>query len=304
MAQILDEVSRTFSEFLLVPRLTKTSHTPGNVNLKSPVAKFKAGATSSLMLNTPFVSASMQSVSGVDLAIALARKGGLAFIYCSQSIESQAEMIARVKSHKAGFVQSDSNLRPDNTLAEAVALRSKTGHSTIPVTLDGTKNGTFVGIITDKDFWEFEDDLNAKISQYMTAKENVVFGTIGLTLHEANLLLHRNKKECLPVLDAQGNLQALVFKKDYIDHCNNPFELLDERKRIAVGAGINTHDYKDRVPALIEAGADVLCFDSSDGYSEFQRDAAVWVRKRFGSKIVLGGGNVVDGEGFSYLVKE
>jgi len=304
VAQMLDEVSRTFSEFLLVPRLTKNSHTPNNVDLKSPMAKFKKGSASSLVLNTPFVSASMQAVSGADLAIGLARKGGLAFIYCSQAIESQAEMIARVKSHKAGFVQSDSNLRPDASLSDAVALRGKTGHSTIPVTHDGTGNGRFLGILTDKDFWEFEDDLKAKVSQFMTAKENVVFGTVGISLHEANLLLHKNKKECLPILDATGNLQSLVFKKDYVDHCNNPCELLDERKRIAVGAGINTHDYKDRVPALVEAGVDVLCFDSSDGYSEFQRDAAVWVRKNFGGKVLLGGGNVVDGEAFSYLVNE
>ena len=161
VAKILDEVSRTFSEFLLVPRLTKKSHTPGNVNLKSPVAKFRKGEAPSLVLNTPFVSASMQSVSGAELAISLARKGGIAFIYCSQSIENQAEMIARVKSHKAGFVQSDSNLRPQASLADALALRGKTGHSTIPVTHDGSRNGKFLGILTDKDFWEFEDDLTA-----------------------------------------------------------------------------------------------------------------------------------------------
>ena len=229
------------------------------------------------MLNIPFVSASMQSVSGVDLSIALARKGGLSFIYCSQSIESQAEMASRVKLHKAGFVQSDSNLRPDNTLAEAVALQYKTGHSTIPVTHDGAKNGTFLGILTDKDFWEFEDDLQEPVSEYMTGKENVVYGQIGISLHDANLLLHRHKKECLPILDPNGCLHSLVFKKDYVDHRNNPYELLDEKKRIAVGAGINTHDYKSRVPALVEAGADVLCFDSSDGYTEFQRNAALWV---------------------------
>jgi IMP dehydrogenase len=304
MAKILDEISRTFSEFLLIPRLTANSHVPERVDLKTPVAKFKRGEASSLTLNIPFVSASMQSVSGVDLSIALARKGGLSFIFCSQSVESQAEMVSRVKLHKAGFVQSDSNLRPDNTLAEAVALQYKTGHSTIPVTHDGAKNGKFLGILTDKDFWEFEDDLQAPVSEYMTGKENVVYGQIGVSLHDANLLLHRHKKECLPILDPNGCLHSLVFKKDYVDHRNNPCELLDEKKRIAVGAGINTHDYKDRVPALVEAGADVLCFDSSDGYTEFQRDAALWVRKRYGKDVVLGGGNVVDGEAFDYLVKE
>ncbi len=304
MARLLDEVSRTFSEFLLIPRLTKAIHSPENVVLKTPIARVSKNSGAPFLLNIPFVSASMQSVSGVDVAIALARKGGLAFIYSSQPIASQAEMVSKVKLHKAGFVQSDSNLRPDDTLAAAVALQRKTGHSTIPVTHDGTKNGKFLGILTDKDFWEFEDDLNAHVSEYMTSRENVVYGTVGISLHDANLLLHRHKKECLPVLDSDGYLRSLVFKKDYIDHRNNPFELLDEKKRIAVGAAINTHDYKERVPALVDAGADVLCIDSSDGYSEFQKEAAVWIRSKYGNSIILGGGNVVDAEAFNYLVKE
>jgi IMP dehydrogenase len=301
---MINEISRTFSEFLLIPRLTKTAHAPEKVVLKTPVAKFTKNATSPLSLYIPFVSASMQSVSGAELAIALARKGGLAFIYCSQPVAEQAEMVSKVKSHKAGFVQSDSNLRPDDTLAAALELRRKTGHSTIPVTHDGTKNGKLLGILTDKDFWEFEDNLDSHVSDYMTARENVVYGTIGISLHEANILLHRHKKECLPVLDAKGYLQSLVFKKDYIDHYNNPFELLDDQKRFAVGAAVNTHDFTERVPALVDAGADVLCFDSSDGFSEYQKEAALWVREKYGDTVVVGGGNIVDAEAFTYLVKE
>jgi len=304
VAKIIEEISRTFSEFLIIPGLTTKEHVPSNVDLKAPVARFKKGSQSSFELNIPFVSASMQAVSGADMAIGLARKGGLAFIFCSQSIESQAEMVSRVKQHKAGFVHSDSNLRPDNTLAEAVALSKRTGHSTIPVTHDGSKNGTFLGIITDKDFWEFEDDLHVHVSQFMTAKENVVFGELGISLHDANRLLHQRKKECLPILDKNGNLQFLVFKKDYVDHINNPYEMLDEKKRLAVGCGVNTHDYKERVPALVGAGADVLCFDSSDGYTEFQRDAALWVREKYGDSVAIGGGNVVDGSAFRYLAHE
>jgi IMP dehydrogenase len=304
VAKILGEVSRTFSEFLLIPRLTTRQNVPANVDLRTPMGKFKRGAGRPFTLNIPFVSASMQAVSGADLAIALARKGGLAFIYCSQSIESQAEMVVRVKQHKAGFVPSDSNLGPDSTLADAVALSKRTGHSTMPVTHDGSRNGKFLGILTDKDYWEFEDDLTAPVSKYMTAKENVVFGRTGISLHEANRLLRRHKKECLPILDGKGCLQSLVFKKDYIDHIKNPNEVLDERKRLAVGCGVNTHDYKQRVPALIDAGADVLCFDASDGYTEFQKDAALWTRKQFGKRVVIGGGNVVDAEAFLFLVRE
>jgi len=304
VAKILDEISRTFSEFLIIPGLTTKEHIPAKVTLKTPVAKFEKGGSSSFTLNMPFVSASMQAVSGTDMAIGLARKGGLAFLFCSQSIESQADMVSRVKQHKAGFVPSDSNLKPTNTLADAVALNKRTGHSTMPVTDDGTKTGLFLGILTDKDFWEFEDNLSAPVSQYMTTKENVIYGEVGISMHDANKLLRDKKKECLPILDKTGRLQALVFKKDYVDHINNPDELLDEKKRLAVGCAVNTHDYKERVPALIAAGADVLSFDSSDGYTEFQRDASVWVREKYGDSVVIGGGNVVDAEGFLYLVKE
>lgn len=304
MAKIIDEVSRTFSEFLLIPRLTKSNHIPKNVSLKTPVGRFATGQKPKFVLNIPFVSASMQSVSGPEMAISLARNGGLSFIYCSQTIDQQVAMISKVKTHKAGFVPSDSNLRPDNSLSDALAIRKKTGHSTMPVTIDGTGTGLFVGILTDKDFWEYEDNLNAPVSEYMTPKEHVVYGNSGISLHEANSLLRKHKKECLPILDAEGRLQSLVFKKDYFDHMNNPDELLDSHKRLAVGAGVNTHDYKDRVPALINAGVDVLCFDSSDGYSEFQKDAVLWCRKKYGDDIVIGGGNVVDGDAFRYLVEE
>lgn len=304
MAKILDDVSRTFSEYLLIPRLTRTRHLPGNVSLETPIARSEDGGEPKLKLNIPFVSASMQAVSGTEMAVALARRGGLAFIYCSQPIEDQAAAIKRVKSRKAGFVESDSNVKPDTPLREAVKLTRRTGHSTLAVTHDGTNRGKFLGILTDKDFWELEDDLDMPVSAYMTSVENVVHGKVGVSLHDANALLRKHKKECLPVLDRRGHLQSLVFKKDYVDHMNNPDELLDDEKRLCVGAGINTHDYRERVPALIEAGVDVLAFDSSDGYSEFQRDAALWVRKHHGSSVVLGGGNVVSAEGFRYLAEE
>ncbi len=304
MARINDDISRTFSEFLLIPQLTSKKHQPANVSLCTPLARYHTGDTSRRMLNVPFVAASMQAVSGPELAIALARCGGLAFIYCSQTIDNQAAMVNRVKNHKAGFVASDSNLRPDNTLAEAVALARRTGHSTMPVTEDGSARGVFVGILTDNDYWEYEDELKAPVRDFMTPRKEVVFGTVGISLHEANSLLRRNKLKCLPILDGDGRLHSLVFKKDYLDHRNNPDELLDDHKRLMVGAGVNTHDYQDRVPALVDAGVDVVCFDSSDGYSEFQRDAALWTRERYGDRLVIGGGNVVDAGAFRFLAQE
>ncbi|MCL2181868.1 MAG: IMP dehydrogenase [Chitinispirillia bacterium] len=304
MATIIDEVSRTFSEYLLIPRLSRSEHQVKNVSLRAPVSRYKAGAEPEFWLNIPFVTASMQSVSGPDMAIALAREGGLAFIYCSQTVKSQAEMIAKVKSHKAGFVASDSNLKPTDTLGYALNLRRKTGHSTMAVTGDGTTNGIFLGILTDKDYWEFDEDLSRPVSDFMTPADKVVLGQTGISLHEANVLLHKRKKECLPILDQEGHLQAMVFKKDYVDHRNNPDELLDVQKRFAVGAGINTHDYRERVPALVDAGADVLCLDASDGYSEFQKEAALWIREKYGNSVAIGGGNVVHGDAFRYLAEE
>jgi IMP dehydrogenase len=306
MAKIIDEVSRTFSEYLLIPRLSRAEHQVGNVSLCAPVARFRrsAGEKPRFSLNLPFVSASMQSVSGPEMAIALARLGGLAFIYCSQTIEAQAAMVGKVKAHKAGFVPSDSNLRPDATLADAAALSRRTGHSTIPITDDGTGNGLFLGILTEKDYWEFDDDLSRPVREFMTGREKVILAQLGITLHEANKQLRKCKKECLPILDDRGRLHSLVFKKDYVDHINNPNELLDGQKRFAVGAAVNTHDYKERVPALVEAGADAICIDASDGYSEFQRDAALWIRERYGDAVVVGGGNIVHGDAFRYLAEE
>jgi len=304
MATILPDISRTFSEYLLIPRLTEKKHLPSNVSLKAPIARCKKGETPRLCLNIPFVSACMQAVSGVQMGISLARRGGVAFIFCSQPIDKQASMVSRVKLHKAGFVASDSNIKPETKLKDAIALIRKTGHSTVAVTHDGTNRGKFLGILTDKDFWEYEDDLQKPASHFMTPKEKVVFGTVGISLHDANSLLHKHKKECLPILDEKGNLDSLVFKKDFVDHRNNPEELLDADKRLVVAAGINTHDYKERVPALVEAGADILSIDSSDGYSEFQKETSLWIRKKYGDAVAVGGGNVVSADAFRYLAQE
>ncbi len=304
MARILTDLSRTFSEYLLVPRLTRKENVPRNVSLVCPIIRFKSGETPRLSLNIPVVSASMQAVSGSDMGIALARHGGMAFVFCSQSIESQAAMIAKIKSHKAGFVRSDSNVKPTATLQELLDLMRRTGHSTVAVTEDGTNTGKFSGIITDKDFWEFEDDLSSPVKAHMTPKEKVFHGQVGITLKEANHLLYKHKKEALPILELDGRLNSLVFKKDYVDHINNPLELLDSRKRLVAAAGINTHDYRERLPALVAAGVDVVSFDSSDGFSEFQKEASLWARGQYGDTLVIGGGNVVSAEGFRYLVEE
>ena len=303
MAKILEDISRTFNEYLLLPNLTDERCIPQNVSLRTPLVKFKKGEEAKYYANVPMVSAIMQSVSGEQMGIALAREGGVAFIYGSQSIESQAQMVYHVKKHKAGFVISDSNVKPTATLKEVVELVEKTGHSTVMITDDGTENGKFLGLVTDKDYRLSRDNLDDKIEKFMTPKEEVVWAEEGISLSEANDLIWENKKASLPILTKEGNLKYLVFRKDYEDRKNNPNSLLDENKRYIVGAGINTRDYEERVPALVEAGVDMICMDSSDGYSVWQKKTIDFVREKYGDSVKIGAGNVVDREGFMYLAE-
>jgi len=305
MAFYFEEPSHTFSEYLLVPGYSSENCIPSNVSLKTPLVKYnkKAGEQSPLSMNIPMVSAVMQAVSDDKMAIALAQEGGISFIFGSQSIENQAAMISRVKSYKAGFVTSDSNVRPDQTLEEVIELSKKTGHSTCAVTEDGTAHGKLVGIITSKDFRISHCKPNSKVKDYMTPLEDMVTGQEGITLSQANEIIWDNKINQLPVVDKKGNLVSLIFRKDYSTHQNNPLELLDSAHRYIVGAGINTRDYMERVPALIKAGADVFVLDSSEGYSYWQAKALKDIHEKFGKDVKVGAGNVVDAEGFNFLAE-
>ena len=303
MAFYYKEVSHTFNEYLLGPGYSSSECVPANVSLKTPLVKFKKGEEPALSLNVPLVSAIMQSVSGEKLAIALAREGGVSFIYGSQSIEDEAAMVARVKAFKAGFVVSDSNLRPDQTLADVLALKEKTGHSTVAVTDTGSSNGKLLGIVTSRDYRVSRMDRSAKVADFMTPFDSLVYAYDDVTLKEANDIIWDHKLNALPIIDREQNLKYMVFRKDYDSHKENPNELLDGHKRYVVGAGINTRDYEERIPALIAAGADVLCIDSSEGYSEWQKRTIEFVRAKYGDAVKIGAGNVVDREGFLFLAE-
>ena len=303
MAIYLNDVSRTFGEYLLIPGLTTKECIPANVSLKTPLVKFKSGEKSAIELNIPFVSAIMQSVSGPKLAIELARNGGLSFIFGSQPIESQADMVRKVKKFKAGFVISDSNLTPENTLADVLELVRRTEHSTIGVTDDGTPNGKLLGMVTSRDYREGKDPIDMKVKDFMTPFAKLIVGELGMTLKEANQIIWDHKLNCLPIIDDNQRLQYFVFRKDYDNHIENPNELLDSHKKLMVGAGINSRDFKERVPALVDAGVDVLVVDSSDGFSEWQYETIRWIKETYNEEVKVGGGNVVDKEGFLYLVK-
>lgn len=304
MAYYFNEPSRTFNEYLLVPGYSSAQCVPANVSLKTPVVKFKKGQEECpLTMNIPLTSAIMQSVSGDRLAVALAKEGGISFIYGSQSVESEAAMVKKAKDYKAGFVRSDSNITPDATLADIIALKQKTGHSTVAVTQNGQPNGQLLGIVTSRDYRISRMQPDEKVSAFMTPLEKLITATDGVSLKEANNIIWDNKLNSLPVVDENGNLCYFVFRKDYDSHKNNPLELLDSGKRYVVGAGINTRDYAERVPALVTAGADVLCIDSSEGFSEWQKLTLEYIRKNYGDKVKCGAGNVVDREGFLFLAE-
>lgn len=301
MAFYYSEVSHTFSEYLLVPGYSDVNCIPSNVSLQTPLVKYKKGETPALSLNVPMVSAIMQSVSGDKMGVALAKEGGISFIYASQSVESQAAMVAKVKHYKAGFVVSDTNLKPDDTLEDVLRLKSETGHGTMPVTIDGKPNSQLVGLVTSRDYRVSRLDKNVKVKEFMTPASKIIYAKNTDTLSQCNDLIWDHKLNTLPVVDDDFNLCYLVFRKDYDADKEHPLACLDAEKRYLVGAGINTRDYEERVPALIEAGADVLCIDSSEGFSEWQALTIKWIREKYGDKVKVGAGNVVNKEGFEFL---
>ena len=304
MAIYCQEPSRTFSEYLLIPGYTSRECIPANVTLRTPLLKYRKGEEECpLMLNIPLTSAIMQSVSNDTMAIALAKEGGISFIYGSQTIEDEAAMVARVKNYKAGFVVSDSNLKPGQTLNDVIALFEETGHSTMAVTADGTANGKLLGIVTGRDYRVSRMALDTPVAEFMTPFEHLITAQESTTLKDANDIIWEHKLNSLPIIDKNGNLKYLVFRKDYAQHKENPQELLDASKRYVVGAGINTLDYEKRVPALVEAGADVLCIDSSEGYTVWQEQTLAFIREKYGDTVKVGAGNVVDRDGFLFLAK-
>ena len=302
MAYYYPEPSHTFSEYLLVPGFTSEECVPDNVSLKTPLVKYRKGEEECpLSLNIPLVSAIMQAVSNDTLAVALAKEGGMSFIYGSQSIEDEAAMVRRVKSSKAGFVISASNLTPDDTLADVLALKEKNGFSTIAITADATPTGKLLGLVTSRDYRVTRMSTDVPVREFMTPREKLITAPAATTLKEANDIIWDHKLNALPVVDDNDHLMYFVFRKDYSEHKEHPLALQDADKRYVVGAGINSRDFAERVPALVEAGADILCIDSSEGYSVWQKKTIDFIREKYGDTVKVGAGNVVDGEGFRFL---
>ena len=292
--RIIYDPSRTLMEFRLLPGLTTESSSTANISLKTPLV-YSADKKSKHHLNIPIVAAAMQSVSGADMGIEMAKAGGVAFIFCSQSIESQAAMVRKIKTHKAGFVNPQT-VTPEMKIRQMYEIREKTGYSTFPVV---DKNNVFLGLISKYDY-----DLGlhgeASVGERMISHDACEVGYEITDLSAANTKLLESHKSVLPILDKKGHLKSLVFRKDIDDHLNNPCEMHDSKQRLVAVAAVNTHDYRERIKALVEAEVDVVSVDSSDGYSEYLLETVLWTKENYPDLPVIGG-NIITAPAFRYL---
>ncbi|MCJ1676389.1 IMP dehydrogenase [Streptomyces sp. APSN-46.1] len=300
--KILDETSRTLNEFLLLPGLTTEECTPQNVDLTTSVVRHKVGEDSPVRIATPLVSAIMQAVSSPKLAVALAQSGGLSFVHQNQPIADQADDVRAVKRHKAGFRTSEVNVKPSTTLGEVARLLAEVDQGVAVVTENGSADGKFLGVIGLEDFHTKRHGAGEIVTARMRPRDQLRTAPSTISLSEANELIWEQRLDVLPVVDGD-RLASLVLKRDYQAHKTFHIASVDDQKRFRVGAGINSRDFEERVPALVEAGADVLCLDSSDGYSVYQKKALESVRAKYGNDVFVGAGNVVDGRAFRYLAE-
>ncbi len=290
------EPSRTLGEFRLLCGLTTRTCTVDRIDLRSHLFADRQGCRP-LVLNTPVLAAAMQAVSGSTMGIEMARLGGAAVLFCSQTAADEADMVRRVKNHRAGFVEPRT-VPPSLTIAELHAIHRETGFSNFPVV---DPAGHLLGLIGRRDY-----DLLAHapqpVSERMIPRSGLDVGVEVTDLPTAHHLLVAGHQAVLPIVDREDRLLFLVFRKDIQDHLDNPAQVVDEAGRLLCLAAINTLDYADRVPALVEAGADALVIDSSDGYSVFQAETLEWIAARWPDLPVMGG-NVINAEGFHFLVK-
>ena len=303
MAYYYPDPSHTFSEYLLVPGYTSEECVPDHVSLKTPLVKYRKGQEDCpISLNIPMVSAIMQSVSNDTLAIALAKEGGLSFIFGSQSIESEAEMVRRVKSNKAGFVPSASNLTSEHTLADVLALKEKNGFSTVAITEDATPNGKLLGIVTSRDYRVSRMSTDLKVREFMTPREKLVTAPASTTLKEANDIIWEHKLNALPIVDENFHLTGLVTIKDIEKQIKYPLSAKDDQGRLLCGAGVGiTGNMMERVDALVAAHVDVIVVDSAHGHSKNILEAVKKIKAKYPDLQVIAG-NIATGAAAQALI--
>ena len=280
----------TFDDVLLIPG--KSDVEPKDVNISTHLTK-------KIKLNTPLMTAAMDTVTESEMAIAIAREGGIGIIHKNMSIEAQADMVDRVKRSENGVITNPFYLSPEKTVAEADELMGKFKISGVPI----CENGKFVGIITNRDMaFLSEEDFNQPISAVMT-KENLITAPVGTTLQEAKELLKKHKVEKLPLIDENGNLGGLITIKDIEKSIQYPNSSRDEKGRLLCGAAIGaTPDVLDRVEALVKAGADVLVLDSAHGHNSNIVKSVAKVKAAY-PDVQLIAGNVATAEATHDLIE-
>ena len=280
----------TFDDVLLIPG--KSDVEPKDVNISTHLTK-------KIKLNTPLMTAAMDTVTESEMAIAIAREGGIGIIHKNMSIEAQADMVDRVKRSENGVITNPFYLSPEKTVAEADELMGKFKISGVPI----CENGKFVGIITNRDMaFLSEEDFKQPISAVMT-KENLITAPVGTTLQEAKELLKKHKVEKLPLIDEKGNLGGLITIKDIEKSIQYPNSSRDEKGRLLCGAAIGaTPDVLDRVDALVKAGADVLVLDSAHGHNSNIVKSVAKVKAAY-PDVQLIAGNVATAEATHDLIE-
>jgi IMP dehydrogenase len=307
MAVIKKDYSRSISEFTirdlaLLPAFIPKDLTHDKIELSTAITKYSKKEEARIKLSRFLISADMQAVTGPEMAVGMAREGCLGVIFCSQSIETQAAMVKKVKRYKAGFV-SPEVISPDSSIEFLIQRMQETGYSKFFVTEDGESHGKFLGLITDNDF-DPDVHLGLKVRDRMIHARNMFVAyddEIGYDISKAIKKIAESHYPVMPVVFRDNRLRDAVFRKDIKQLKINPYESLDSKKRYLVGAAINTHDYKERVPALVEAGADILFISTSHGYTDFVKETLQFVKDNFDVPIV--GGNIVTKEGFHFIVE-
>lgn len=291
-AQVAERFAKealTFDDVLLTPGYTETL--PADVDLRVQLHE-------RLHLNIPVISAAMDTVTESELAIALARQGGIGVIHRNLTIEQQVEEVDKVKRSESGMIVDPITLPPDATLAAAEGVMSRYRISGVPI---ADTTGKLVGILTNRDV-RFATDYNRPISDYMTA-ENLVTAHIGTTLAEAQEILHRYRIEKLPLVDDHGMLKGLITYKDILKRQDYPHSAKDERGRLRVAAAIGVGETgRQRAAALYEAGVDAVAIDTAHGHSRGVIETIHTIRQAFPHLIIFAG-NVVTPAGVRALVE-
>ncbi|MBI4174934.1 MAG: IMP dehydrogenase [Candidatus Aenigmarchaeota archaeon] len=318
MAELDYRPGTTYQDWLLRPNLARKSVKAETISLKMPLTSHNPGCSLDELrseklpkelfsLNTPFLTAPMQAISSPEMFAEIAKHGGLGVANCSQPIESEVDMIRRTKRKKAGFVEPDV-VSPDMTIDELAELTKAKRYDTFPVTERGNPHGRLLGIITRNDYSKQEHSelkVGARMVSITDDRRQFVYARLeelgdDEPLRTANRMLLDSHHGSMPIIDREGNLHYMVFRRDIERHRDYPQASIDKKKRYLVGAAVNTHDYEKRVPAVVEAEADIIVVDSSQGYSEYQADTIGFTKREF-PWITLIGGNIVTAKGFNYL---